>query len=109
MNASTLQGSEPETAWSDYHRRCLDKRIDECSDALAQAVRALSEAEHREPSDISLHAFCGLLQAAQSLTETAHEMSVELTGILRARPEPGWPGSRARSGVAVRDERWESS
>ena len=109
MNGPTRQGSEPETGLSHYHRRCLDKQIDECNDALAQAVRALCKAEAWEPSGVSLHALCGLLQAARSLSETAHEMSVQLTGILRARPEPGWLGRRARSGVAARDERWESS
>lgn len=76
MNAPS-QGFEPETGLSDYHRRCLDKRIDECNDALAQAVRALCEAEHREPGDVSLHALCGLLQAAHRLTDLAHHMESE--------------------------------
>lgn len=65
----------PDVGFTDYHRRCLDKRIGECDEALSQAVCALCEAERWLPSDLSLHALCGLLQAAQTLTEVAHHIS----------------------------------
>ena len=74
MNATTRQCSEPETGLSHYHRRCLDKRIDECNEAPAEAVRALSEAEAWEPRDLSLHALCGLVEAAHGLTNLAHHL-----------------------------------
>jgi hypothetical protein len=75
MNRPVIHRPEPELGLSDYHRRCLDKRIGECDEALAQAVCALYEAESWVPSDLSLHALSGLLQAAHSLTEVAHHIS----------------------------------
>ena len=59
---------------SAYHRRCLDKRIGDCNDALTQAVCALCEAKSWEPCDVRLQAVCGLLQAAHSLTDLAHDL-----------------------------------
>jgi hypothetical protein len=72
MNAPHSQGIAPENGLSDLQRRCLDKRFDECTCALAEAVCALREAQVRAPRDASLHALCGLLRAADSLTACAH-------------------------------------
>ena len=60
---------------SSYHRRCLAQRLGECDEALIQAVCALCQAERWVPGDLSLHALCELVQAAQHLTELAHRMS----------------------------------
>lgn len=77
MNAPHLQGFAHDTGLSDLQRRCLDKRIDECAGALAEAVCALREAEASEPRDVNLHALCGLLRAAHGLTALAHVMCGE--------------------------------
>ena len=74
---------ESDVGLTDYHRRCLDKRIGECDEALVQAVCALCEAESWLPGDLSLHAVCRLLQAAQGLTEVAHHIS----GASRSDPQ----------------------
>lgn len=75
MNQPVVPRTGPGLGLSDYHRRCLDRRIGECDEALAQAVCALCEAESWAPSDLSLHALCGLIQAAQGLTVLAHHIS----------------------------------
>ena len=49
---------ESDVGLTDYHRRCLDKRIGECDEALVQAVCALCEAESWLPGDLSLQALC---------------------------------------------------
>ena len=51
MNRPVIRRPEPDLGLSDYHRRCLDKRIGECDEALAHAVCALYEAESWVPSD----------------------------------------------------------
>lgn len=71
MNAPLSPQPEPVTGLTDYHRCCLDKRIDECNEGLALAVRALGEAENWEPFDASLRTLHDLLSAAQELTELA--------------------------------------
>ena len=70
-----IERLDSDVGLTDYHRRCLDKRIGECDEALVQAVCALCEAESWLPGDLSLHALSGLLQAAHSLTEVAHHIS----------------------------------
>lgn len=56
MNAPSLQAFEPDAGLSDSQRRCLDTHMDERSDALAQAVRALCEAQASEPRTVTLQA-----------------------------------------------------
>lgn len=67
----------PVRGLSAYHRRCLGKRVGECSDTLAQAVCALCEAKRWEPRDVDLQAVCGLLQAAHGLSDLAHALCRE--------------------------------
>ena len=74
---------ESDVGLTDYHRRCLDKRIGECDEALVQAVCALCEAESWLPGDLSLQALYRILQAAQGLTEVAHQIS----GASRSDPQ----------------------
>lgn len=65
-----------------FHRRCLDKRVGECNEALAQAVSAFAEAGAWEPNDASLPVACDLLQAAQKLTELARHVRNEGPDVL---------------------------
>ena len=75
MNRLHVERTEPAPGLSSYHRRCLVQRLGECDEALVQAVCALCQAERWVPGDLSLHALCELVQAAQRLTELAHRMS----------------------------------
>lgn len=76
---------------SAYHRRCLGKRVGECSETLALAVCALCEAKQWEPRDVDLQAVCGLLQAAHGLSDLAHALCRE------AVPGPGADTCRTAS------------
>jgi hypothetical protein len=75
MTQALADRTEPPLRLSSYHRRCLAQRIGECDEALVQAVCALCQAERWVPDDLSLQALCGVVEAAQRLTELAHRMS----------------------------------
>ena len=89
MSGRDLQPPEPCGGLSDLQRRCLDKRIDECTCALADAVCALREAQACAPREAHLDALSGLLRAAHGLTALAHQMCRTRTGRGCAHPRTG--------------------
>ncbi len=75
--------SLPRQQWlprlTDYHRRCLGKRLGDCHEDLAQAVCALNEAQAWEPGDSSLTAMSGLIRKAYELTSLAQRIGTTAT------------------------------
>jgi hypothetical protein len=64
---------------TDYHRRCLRKRLGECHEALAQAMSALSQAQAWQPGDQSLDEMFELVRAAHGLTYLAQRVGGAVT------------------------------
>jgi hypothetical protein len=70
--------SLPSQQWlprlTDYHRRCLGKRLADCHQDLAQAMRALSQAQAWQPGDQSLEEMFELVRAAHGFTGLAQRI-----------------------------------
>jgi hypothetical protein len=77
MNAPPLRCAPPDPPirLSAFHRRCLDRRVGECSAALAQAVSAFDQAREWAPEDVRLPVAFELLRAARVLTVMARSLS----------------------------------
>lgn len=75
MDRRASEGIEEVVELTEFHFRCLEKRVGECNDALMQAVAATCSAETEEPGNEAIHALHAVLRAAQKLTATAFEVS----------------------------------
>ena len=83
MNKQTTGKLQQSVQMTEFHLRCLERRVGECNNALREALTATCDAETEAPSSEALRVVHATLDAAQKLTEVALGVST----ILKSGPQ----------------------
>ena len=78
MNKKTKVKLRHSIHLTEFHLRCLEKRVSECNDALREALTGICVVGIEAPSEKALCAVHATLDAAQKLTETAFKVCTRM-------------------------------